>query len=402
MNGMSNLPQIYQDFMRSQFVNAINQQTNGGGGGNTGGLLTTTTPASGHVPSSTAFPNLDFAKQLSSMSPQQQAQFAQQQMAAAVAAVQAHVQKQQQNNYVNQMQAQMNAVAAAAAAQQQQLIRQQQQQQQQSIVPNGANNNNFPYGPKSFFMPSNLDQIKSTINSFYQNTTQGLNHPQSSPSMNSAFTNQHREQKMSKENLLLHQQDMLQQQIEQASRRHNQAARIEKNRLLNEQQNQNRGRGRPKRYQNEAFSAFKRSPSRTPSPNNENSPVSNKSRSCSPREFKYLKKSHVQQSSTHDQSSTARSSFNTSSDNVNGTSVTRTSTPSKLEYAPNPDESVLNVKIEDGCEETRNSDISHYKEEELLDDVHNDVYSSMYEGDNDMLDEQDDTGKQLSSRFCTS
>ena len=143
MNGMSNLPQIYQDFMRSQFASALNQPTNGngngggGGGGGGGGstLLTTTAP----------FADLTKLSQFAQ----------QQQMAAAFAALQK--QQQQQSNYVHQMQAQMNAIASAAAAAQQ-------QQQLRAASQHGS----FAYAPKSFFMPANLDQIKSTINSFYQ------------------------------------------------------------------------------------------------------------------------------------------------------------------------------------------------------------------------------------------
>ena len=141
MNGMSNLPQIYQDFMRSQFASALSQPTNGngngggGGGGGGGGstLLTTTAP----------FADLTKLSQFAQ----------QQQMAAAFAALQKQQQQQQQqqSNYVHQMQAQMNAIA-------------QQQQQLRAASQHGS----FAYAPKSFFMPANLDQIKSTINSFYQ------------------------------------------------------------------------------------------------------------------------------------------------------------------------------------------------------------------------------------------
>lgn len=326
MNGMANLPQIYQDMMRTHFVNALNQQQNLT---NNQQLPTSNTSMSSSL--LTTSRNIHQQQQSASLNQFNQSQ--QQQMAAAVAAV---IQKQQQTNYVNQMQAQMNVVAAAAA----------------SAAANGASpsqfrpnsgsvQNGFQYPPKSFFMPSNIDQIKSTINSFYQQ-------------QNISSSNQ-RDKNFSKENLLLHQQDIMQQQIEAASKLHNTLARQESSNeqkfgLNLQETGQYRGRGRPKRQQTDQ--CCKRSPS--PSPSNAsklNSPVSNKSRSISPKETKHLKKSH---------------SMELSLENIKNETVTRTSTPSQIsELHENSDaHSVISNSIKD----------------EVYDDMNNDNYSSIYDG----------------------
>ncbi len=341
MNGMTNLPQFYQDIMRSHFVNALNQQQQMATlqAGTPQQQLQNTSPSGSSLLTTTS------AQQHQQVAFFQQQQ--QQQMAAAVAAVQAHVQKQQHANYVNQIQAQMNAVAAAAAASAAQNSLKNTNQAHHLPVSNSNSNNpmSFQYPQKSFFMPSNLDQIKTTINSFYQQHNQHATHPGSS---------------ISKENLLLHQQDLMQQQIEQASKKHNTLARAELNKAKQiqlEQSQQNRGRGRPRRQlEARGNTPVKRS---SPSPSasstasgKANSPSSNKSRSPV-REYKQQKKSHTE-------------------------NVTRTSTPSKFSDS---------LEIEQGnCEQ--NSIISKSELEEY-EEANRDL--SLYEGANqsEYIDEEE-------------
>lgn len=322
---MANLPQIYQDMMRTHLVNALNQQqqqqnlTQPQRPSNNTSLGTSLLTASRNI------------QQQSSMNQFNQSH--QQQMAAAVAAV---IQKQQQTNYVTQMQAQMNVVAAAAASAASNTPSQPQFRPNSGPVQTG-----FQYPQKSFFMPSNIDQIQSTINSFYQQ--QNVSNSQKS---------------YSKENLLLHQQDLMQQHIEAASKRHNTLARQEaasnEQKLINgHETGQYRGRGRPKRQQTDQ-TQFKRTPS--PSPSNAsklNSPVSDatKSRSISPKETKHLKKSH---------------SMELSLDNIKTETVTRTSTPSHIS------------ELHDNSD--ANSIISNSIKDEAYDDANNDNYSSIYDG----------------------
>ncbi len=340
MNGMANLPQFYQDMMRSHFVNAFNQHQQ---------LATLQT---GHVPQQQIHnASSSGASHLANTPAQQQQavffqQQQQQQMAAAVAAVQAHVQKQQHTNYVNQIQAQMNAVAAAAAASVAQNSLKNTSQTHQMPTTNLNSPIGFQYPQKSFFMPSNLDQIKNTINSFYQQHNQQATHPGTS---------------LSKENLLLHHQDLMQQQIEQASKKHNTLARSELNKA--KQIQQNRGRGRPRRQLEltNHLSLKRSSPSSSPNSaesGKTESPRSNKSRSRSPvRNYKHQKKSHSE-------------------------NVTRTSTPSK--FSQNSD----SLEIEQGnCEQ--NSIISKSGTEEY-DETNRDLSLYDYENRNRDLEEEID------------
>ena len=351
MNGMANLPQFYQDIMRSHFANALNQQQslNNNLMGHHSSMLNANQVA-----------NLSHLNNV-----QQQQQHQQSSMVAAVQAAQAqvHKQQQQQNHFVNQMQTQMAAAAVAAANMNQQIYRPQPSQ------PSNLNGNAFQYPQKSFFMPSNLEQIKSTINSFYYQQNNG----------NTGVATQRSTQAeaLSKDNLLLYQQNLMQQHIENHSKRLN---------FPKQQQQQseqgNRGRGRPKRQTQEGTKKL------TPSPTLSNvsrttSPISDKSRSRSPpKDMSKLLKKHNSKQQHHSSPNTSQASSSHKIDLSVNTS-TRTSTPSKL--VP---------ELNESCNQLNQSDEKLKHEDDEFDDrSHTDVYSSIYGGDEEAnvdIDIEDD------------